>query len=367
MTEADKHLLTFLLMYISGEEQDIHHSEIDWKRLMKLSSSQAVTTLIIDCMQKHFVIRPDNKFFANEEDWMKFMKWIGKMIVVERNYANHKKAISDLARLYSSNGIRMMVLKGYGLSLDWPVPNHRPTGDLDIYNFGKWQDSDTVVAEQYGIKVDDRHEHHTVFRFDEVTVENHYDFINTKAHRDAERIETRLKQLAEKDYNEIEVNGARVYLPSANFNAIFLMRHMAQHFAGDHLLLRQVLDWGFFVRAHSHEVDWTSTIEFLKEIGLYDFFNVVNAICVSNIGFSENVFPPIERQKQMEERILNDIFRPESDEKKPHVGLFAVLSFKTRRWWRNRWKHQLVYNDNLIMTFMTLAWSHLMRFETIKD
>lgn len=366
MTEADKHLLTLLLMYISGEEQDIHHSEIDWKRLMKLSSSQAVTTLIIDCMQKHFVIRPDNKFFANEEDWMKFMKWIGKMIVVERNYANHKKAISDLARLYSSNGIRMMVLKGYGLSLDWPVPNHRPTGDLDIYNFGKWQDADAVVAEQYRIKVDDRHEHHTVFRFDGVTVENHYDFINTKAHRDARRIEKRLKQLAE-NCNEIKVNGTKVYLPSANFNAIFLMRHMAQHFAGDHLLLRQVLDWGFFVRAHSHEVDWDLTIAFLKEIKLYDFFNVINAICVDRLGFPDNVFPTTERQNKMEERILNDIFRPESDEKKPHVGLFAVLSFKTRRWWRNRWKHQLVYNDNLIMTFMTLAWSHLMRFETIKD
>ena len=295
-------------MYISGEEQDIHHSEIDWKELMTLSSSQAVTTLIIDCLQKHFVTRPDNKFFANKEDWMKFMKWIGKMIVVERNYANHKKAISDLARLYDSSGIRMMILKGYGLSLDWPVPNHRSVGDLDIYNFGKWQEADDLAAKRCGIKIDVSHEHHTVFRLDGVTVENHYDFINTKAHRDARRIEKRLKQLAE-NCNEIKVNGKKVYLPSANFNAIFLMRHMAQHFAGDHLLLRQVLDWGFFVRAHSHEVDWTSTIEFLKEIGLYDFFNVINAICVSNIGFSENVFPPIERQKQMEERILNDIFR----------------------------------------------------------
>lgn len=354
-------------MYVGEGEQDFHLSEIDRKRILRISSSQTVTTLIIDSLQNYFAIHPDNKSFANENDRLEFMKWVSKTIAVERNYDRHEKVISELARLYSSNGIRMMILKGYGLSLDWPVPNHRSVGDLDIYNFGKWQEADDLAAKRCGIKIDVSHEHHTVFRFDGVTVENHYDFINTKAHRDAERIETRLKQLAEKDYNEIEVNGARVYLPSANFNAIFLMRHMAQHFAGDHLLLRQVLDWGFFVRAHSREVDWTSTIEFLKEIGLYDFFNVINAICVSNIGFSENVFPPIERQKQMEERILNDIFRPESDEKKPHVGLFAVLSFKTRRWWRNRWKHQLVYNDNLIMTFMTLAWSHLMRFETIKD
>lgn len=181
------------------------------------------------------------------------------------------------------------------------------------------------------------------------------------------KIEARLKKLAETNYKEIDVDGARIYLPSADFNAIFLMRHMGQHFAGEHLNLRQILDWGFFVKAHSHEVDWDATILFLKEIGLYQFFNHINATCTDSLGIAGDIFPRIERNLYWEQRILKDILHPEFEEKKPNGGLLAILRFKTKRWWINRWKHQLVYNDSLPMTFATLAWSHLKRFKTIKD
>ena len=260
-----------------------------------------------------------------------------------------------------------MVLKEYGLSMDWPIPNHRAIGDLDIYNFGKWKEADGFIAEQLGIKIDEGHEHHTVFYFHGVAVENHYDFINTKAHRDAPKIEAHLKTLAEKDFREIEIEGIKIYLPSADFNAIFLMRHMGQHFAGEYLNLRQILDWGFFIQAHHEEIDWNYIIGFLKDMGIYTFFNQINAICVDYLGFSEKDFPTIRRNQELEKRILMDILSPEFDEKKPNGSLFTVVWFKLRRWWANKWKHQLVYNDNLPSIFATLALSHLKRVKTIKD
>ena len=107
---------------------------------------------------------------------------------------------------------------------------------------------------------------------------------------------------------------------------------MGQHFAGEHLNLRQVLDWGFFVRTHHKEVDWKATIGFLKEIGIYTFFNQINAICMDYLGFSESCFPTIERDKDLEERILMDILHPEFAEEKPTSGLIPILTFKFRRW-----------------------------------
>lgn len=145
------------------------------------------------------------------------------------------------------------------------------------------------------------------------------------------------------------------------------MRHMGQHFAGEHLNLRQVLDWGFFVRAHNKEVDWNETIAFFKEIGIYTFFNQINAICVDHLGFAEDVFPTIQRDKGLEERILADILHPEFDEVKPSSGLLPILAFKLRRWWHNRWKHAIIYKESLIPMFATLLWSHVRRFKTIKD
>lgn len=368
MSQTDKILLSLVRYAIGGGRDKIVFGD-NLSRVIAQSVRQSVPLLVADGLQAFMAAYPEARILEKEPvaDRVKRIHWLGQVMAHERIYAQHEKSMSDLARLYADRGIRMMVLKGYGLSLDWPVPNHRPVGDLDIYLFGKWQAADALVAKYFGVKVDDGHEHHTLFNLKGVVVENHYDFINTKAHRDAPKIEARLKDLAEKDCREIEVQGAKIYLPSADFNAIFLMRHMGQHFAGEHLNLRQILDWGFFVRAHHSEVDWIEAITFLKEIGLYTFFNQINAICIDYLGFGEDEFPFVERNEMLEERILCDVLHPEFAEEKPSSGLQNILAFKLHRWWRNRWKHVLIYNDKLWVTFVTLLLSHLKRIDTIKD
>lgn len=370
LNQSDNLFLSLVRCAVSSKCDDSSaFSGKNWTEIIKMSYSQAIPVLVIDGLQNYLKSNPNSNPFTNETvaDKLKRMQWIGNVVAFERLYAKHEKAMAELAGLYATKDIQMMVIKGYGLSLDWPVPNHRPVGDLDIYNFGKWKEADALVAKTCGIRIDDGHEHHTVFNYNGVSVENHYDFINTKAHRDAPKIEAILKVLAEKDCREIEIQGSKIYLPSADFNAIFLMRHMGQHFAGEHLNLRQVLDWGFFVRTHYNEVDWKATIDFLKEIGIYTFFNQINAICVDYLGFSESCFPTIERNKDLEERILMDILHPEFAEEKPVSGLIPILKFKFRRWWHNRWKHPLVYKEWLLPMFLTLLWSHLRKWRTIKD
>lgn len=369
MTAIDDKLLALVRCSVCDSCSDtLDFSGVDWTALIKQSYHQTIPILIIDGLQKYLMSHPTETPFANasEKDQIKRMQWFAQMMVHERLYVQHEKAMAELAALYATKGIRMMVLKGYGLSLDWPVPNHRPVGDLDTYNFGRWKEADVLVEEKCGIKIDEGHEHHTVFRFKSVFVENHYDFINVRAHRDAPKIEEKLKALAQ-DCKEKEVQGEKICLPSANFNAVFLMRHMGQHFAGEHLNLRQILDWGFFVRANHQDVDWKTTIDFLWEIGLYAFFNQINAICIDYLGFAEDVFPVVERNKALEERIIADILQPEFAEEKPTSGLLPILAFKFRRWWHNRWKHPLVYKERLLPMFLTLLWSHLRRIRTIKD
>lgn len=367
MEQENKLLLALLRIVVKKQVDESIPSEVDWEKLMNIATTQVVPVVVLDGLQYYHSIHPDYIPFASFELSNKKMQWIGQVMTFEKMYAMHERAMTNLARQYASKSIRMMVLKGYGLSLDWPIPNHRAVGDLDIYNFGKWKEADTFIAEQLGIKIDDEHEHHTVFNFNGVSVENHYDFINTKAHHDAPKIEANLKLLAEKNCREIEIEGTKIYFPSADFNAIFLMRHMGQHFAGEYLNLRQILDWGFFIQAHHEEIDWNDIIGLLKDMGIYTFFNQINAICVDYLGFSEKDFPTIRRYQELEERILMDILSPEFDEKKPNGSLFTVVWFKLRRWWANKWKHKLVYNDNLPTIFATLALSHLKRIKTIKD
>lgn len=44
----------------------------------------------------------------------------------------------------------MMVLKGYGLSLNYLKPSHRPCGDIDIWLFGKQKEADDARGTSQG-------------------------------------------------------------------------------------------------------------------------------------------------------------------------------------------------------------------------
>ena len=357
-----------LLSVLSGSLSFIP-KQVNWSELYRLSTEQGVAALTIDVLHRFLKEHPEVEPFAEEtpKEKAERLQWLGSVVTYEKNYARHEARMARLARLLAEGGYRMMVLKGWGLSRDWPVPEHRPVGDLDIYNFGKQQEADAYISKRCCIKADDGHEHHTVYAFSGIIVENHYDFINVHAHRDSPTIEARLKTLAHEKYKVVEVQGTKIYLPSSNFNAIFLMRHMAQHFAGERITLRHILDWGYYMQCHSSEVDWKSTLVFLNEIGLMTFFHQINAICVDYLGFSESTFPTIKRNTDLEERILADILHPEFAEEKPKAGLPYILVFKCRRWWHNRWKHTLVYKEPLLSIFLTLAWSHLKHIKTIKD
>ena len=66
------------------------------------------------------------------------LEWIGEVLQnYEQRYSAYENAIGSLADFYNQHGFKMMVLKGYACSLDWPKPEHRPCGDIDIWQFGQ--------------------------------------------------------------------------------------------------------------------------------------------------------------------------------------------------------------------------------------
>lgn len=149
-------------------------------------------------------------------------------------------------------------------------------------------------------------------------------------------------------------------------NAIFLIRHLGQHFAGAEATLRQLLDWGFFMQ-HEHEnVDWELVVSTLKKVGIYRLFQQINAICVDYLGFAESSFPQIEREAALEQRIIEDILSREFGEVKPKGNTFHVICFKTRRFFANRWKRELVFREGIWSQLWYGSIAHLRRYNTIK-
>lgn len=72
------------------------------------------------------------------------IKWIGSVMTLEKEYERQKEFIKELASFFSKHGLKMVVIKGYGLSGLYPVPKHRGSGDLDVYFCGKGQYADEL-------------------------------------------------------------------------------------------------------------------------------------------------------------------------------------------------------------------------------
>ena len=344
-----------------GHESRVLSQDIDWTAIKALADTDGHSAIVLDGVNVLSGLSSLSSSAVQGPAKQFLLQWIGEvMLSYEGRYAAYEKAIGSLAGFYNQHGYKMMVLKGYASSLDWPNPKHRPCGDIDIWQFGKQKEADAVLAKEKGVKIDTSHHHHTVFEWDGFSVENHYDFINVHHHKSNVEYEKILKQLGEDDSHFVGLNGEKVYLPSPNLHALFLLKHLMMHFTSEGIMLRQVVDWGFFVEKHGKDVDWNYVLNVLDQFGMRQMFNTINAICVGDLGFDVTVqFDP-----KLKDRVVNEILAPKYSASVPK-NIFSRVAFKVRRWRDNEWKHQLCYKDSMWSAFWSGVWNHLLKPSSI--
>lgn len=357
----DINALVDLLKYGIGNSTDYQGIDsIQWEQIMRLAQMQGIGAIVFKGVEKLYnssCLREENKL-----SWDVLSDWVGQVRQQEKRYAMQVDIIEELATFYQEHGIRMMVLKGWGLSLLYPQPEHRPCSDLDIYLFGEQKRGDRLIHELKDIEIDNTHHHHSVFIFKGLGVENHYDFLNVHAHLSSRKIEKRLKEMA-KDAVPVRIQDAEVWLPSVDFNALFVLRHAAAHFAGSEMSLRQVVDWGFFLKKNHQLVNWEVLLPFLKELNMHHFLGAINYICYHYLGFERSVFEAY-IDEEYGERVFEDLFNPENSKPK-QKGFIKYIYSRYKKWWGNRWKHRIVYPEGLLVTFLVQVVSHLMKPSTL--
>lgn len=345
---------SFLSLVRMGIGHSSAQPDVDnWQAIKALADKQGLSAVVLDGIERLPNENRPSKDIA--------LPWIGEVVGnYEQRYHQYCNAIASLARLYNSHGIKMMVLKGYACSLDWPKPSHRPCGDIDIWLFGKYREADALVSSEKGLRVDNSHHHHTVFYWEDFMVENHYDFVNVHALRSNAELEKVFKDLGADESHSVEVMGEHVYLPSLNLHALFLIRHMVSHFAAAEITLRQVLDWAFFVEKHGKDVDWEWLDEMLIKFHMKEFMSCINAICAGNLGFDVRLFPDVTFNPILKDRVLSDILDPAFGIAEPRE-LLPRLVYKYKRWQGNAWKQQLCYSESRWESFWTGIWAKILK------
>lgn len=366
--------LTLVRLGIGTSKNANIPNDVDWNELKALAEKQELSAIVldgIDALQSLSCSKGLSSLSTDSLPLETKLEWIGEVHqFYEQRHEQYLQAISDLAKFYNSHGFKMMVLKGYACSLNWPKPEHRPCGDIDIWLFGQQKEADAALTAWFkglkvkGFKIDNSHHHHSVFYWHDFMVENHYDFINVYHHKSNVAFEKILKKLAADSSHSIEMCGEKVYLPSPNLHALYLLKHTMMHFAAEGITLRQLLDWAFLVKAHGKDVNWEWLEGVLDDFGMRRLYDIFNAICVENLGFDVRLFSRVQFEPTLKDKVLKEILSPEYSEGLPSNTIMRSF-YKLRRWIGNAWKHDLCYKESMWSAFWSGLVNHLLKPSSI--
>ena len=258
------------------------------------------------------------------------IRWALSAEKLEERYRHQQQTASKLAARFSEEGLRMLLLKGLGLSRDYPLPEHRECGDIDIYLYGQSDKGDRVLHE-IGAHLYFDVPKHSEYVWDGVLIENHRTILNVRRNRTERELNAVLVRLLEKEGTHGLAPG--IQAPRATFNAIFLIRHAAVHFQKEGIVLRHLCDWACFLTRHWDEIDHALFRTAMEDYRMDRFADLMTAAAVEYLGAE---VPGPECEAGMLGRFMEEVLTLSPMPDKPLPRLLRKLSGPYRNRWRLR-------------------------------
>jgi len=248
MNLSDK-LFTLIRLGI-GLQKTADHSFVinaeEWPSLFDMASEQTVLGLVLDGAQK-----------LPKESWPPKMLLLQMVSLAEqikqRNELLNKKC-QWLTRTLEGIGLDSCILKGQGVAALYPNPLARQSGDIDVWtktrvvnyagdiNRGAKEIIKRLSAVSEG-SIGKATYYHVEWNFNDMEVEVHYRplaFNNPFVNK-------RFQAWCETEWSNRQQSDG-YYVPSANFNAVYLLTHLYHHLLFEGVGLRQICDYAMFLQ-----------------------------------------------------------------------------------------------------------------------
>lgn len=327
-------------------------SDVDWRAVYDLAVLQGMGAIAFDGVQKLFekgcdVVSP---LFGDMHRELKY-DWFGCSLGNEAQFEDQTMHIQELCNTLKNRGIKVMVIKGIGLSYYYPIPSHRAVGDIDMYLFGRGREADSLLTDVYGVTIKQNEDKHSTFKFKGTIIENHASFVNTVEYPSSLVLEEYLENEAH-DSDVLMLGEAEFFVPSIMMNAVYLPCHTAGHFMYGGLTLKQLTDWALFVKRFGEVIDWEKVYDLSRLVGFERFLSSLNGIVIKYFGVSSNAIPSWERDYDLENRIWEEILLFKSE----HDG---TRFQRALRFLSSKWKFSIVYRESFYLTFLKRCWASI--------
>ena len=259
--------------------------DIDWESLYRLAFAQTVTPLVTDGINR----LPRELLPAEPERLDPFLGDL--MATAKRNHVLDSfipKVFNALA------GIPVVLVKGQSLAVDYPDPERRQPGDIDLlllpssYQAAK----DVLLPKATKVLEEERDIWHQGMHFRSIEVEIHGSISTLMSKKLDRKLAVLLEgQFDGRDFPSVPIGGASVPVPEADFNAVYVFVHFLQHYWSGGVGLRQLVDWMTFVSVHKREIHPVILEKRLEDLGLLHLWKVFTGFAQEYLGCPPEKLP----------------------------------------------------------------------------
>lgn len=201
------------------------------------------------------------------------------------------------------NGVESVLLKGQGIARNYPQPELRQCGDIDLYvGLGKGERVREILA-PIAEKVDEA---------ERVNVGKHYHVtmpggVEVEVHRLTDLIVSPKRNVIYQAASDkgtstglvtYDFGGTAVNTPADDFNAFFIFNHLFHHFLTSGIGLRQFCDWMMFLHARKGRLDLEYLGKLLNDMDMMKPWKAFGCVLVKLLGIPEEEFPFYDRSQE---------------------------------------------------------------------
>lgn len=273
--------------------------EIDWDELYSISKDQAVVGLVaagLEHVEDMKILKPMA---------LPFLKSV--FSTENRNLAMNS-FISGLFSEQQGAKIETVLVKGQGIGQCYHRPLWRSAGDVDLLvNASEYEKAKAFLL----AKADSAEKEFESYKHQEVHMgEWHVELHGTLHSTLLKRLDNGLDKLqAEmfetKSFREWNNNGVRVFLPSPDYDCVFVFSHILQHFYKGGIGLRQICDWCRLLYTFKDELDHQLLQTRLRELGIIKEWMVFGQFAIQCLGYPSECMPLYEGSNALKRHRAN--------------------------------------------------------------
>lgn len=244
---------------------------IDWDKLMDMASAHRIIPWVWEGICK----LPDDQ----KPPRIQRINFALSAQAVWEQYRCQQQLLNKLIGICNRQGIRLLLLKGIGLSQLYPNPQSRVSEDIDIYLF---EDHDKFNQLFTDSLIENHGQHHSVLCIDGITVENHFNFLDPdtiQRKKINDYIKSNLKDVVLTPYGYYQLN------PIVYF--VYIVMHVLRHTNHDAFVpVSQLLDLALYLIEYRHELSPKDCFKVLKKFRLEKGFEVLLHLSEHVVGLS---------------------------------------------------------------------------------